>query len=80
MSSTKRILLGVTIFVCLKFVTTWQIPMDKPKTVFVPMSLNELENIKWMGSNPNHNMDSTCGQFRAYLNENPEKVTETDLT
>lgn len=72
-------LTGVMIFACLKFATTWQVPMDKPKTVFVPFSLDELENIQWIENNPNH-IETTCGQFRAYLNEKPGKVTKTDLT
>lgn len=72
-------LTGVMIFTCFKFATTWLVPMDKPKTVFVPVSLDALEYVQWMGSDLNH-IETTCGTFGAYVNENPEKVTKTDLT
>lgn len=78
MSSAKQLLLScVTIFACLKFVTMWQIPMNKSNAVFVPMSLDELENIQWMGYDSD---ESTCGKCKAYNTGNVGKVTETNLT
>jgi hypothetical protein len=74
MQSTIRALLSIaTILGCLKLTFSLHLNIPKPDTVLISVPFDQLQNINWMGGNPDY-MESTCGTFKAYETDTIEKV------